>query len=519
MDEHAFLTNRERVLFDIAKLDKSDLGATLHAITEGAAHALDVARVSIWKIQDDKQLVAVDSYIRATNEHQHGHILLLDDYPAYAAALSENRTIAAHDAILDPRTRELTETYLRPLGITSMLDVPIWYAAEPGWVLCHEHTLTTRRWTESDQEFAAHLADLVALTLEVAARHANERRWEAASEGMIEAVFVLDDAYRMEFANKSGRRLLELAGGGRTLAEREQLIEVRDAAGRRLGVEAAGMIAAGRALEGELFEVHFLSTGERRMFRVTSAPFEGEGREGTVVVMVDFSDEARLERLKTELLSGLAHELNTPLAVAKGYAQHLLRGSELPPGSERMLDAILRATSRMEQLIGDLVELTMITFGRIVLAPETTDLTALVRALVERAGPKVSSRVTVIDGKKVVASIDRPRVTQAIHRVLDHAVRFSPEGSPIEVSIDDEGAHAVVRIRGRGAGIPPKERRRIFEPFVGARATKASHRGGAGVGLFLAREIALRHAGSLGCESVKGGGSQFTLRLHKSEAA
>lgn len=519
MAEHAFLTNRERVLFEIARHDKSDRSATLRAITEGAAHALDVARVGVWQFRHGKELVAVDSYIRDRHEHLHGQIVSLEDSPAYFAALLESRTIAAHDARADPRTFELTANYLGPLGITSMLDVPIWYADDPGWVLCHEHVGQARRWTESDVQFAAHLADLAALSLEAAARHAVERRWEAASEGMVEAVFVLDADHCVEFANRAGRRMLELAGGGRTLTERRDLLEVRDAAGRRLDTDAASVIATGRALSGELAELLFKATGERRMYRVTSAPFEGEGREGTVVVMADMSHEARLERLKTELLSGLAHELNTPLAVAKGYAQHLARAADLPPGSERMLDAILRATNRMEELIGDLVELTMITFGRIVLAREKTDLGDLVRTVIAKEGTKVSPRIHVSNSETVSAPIDRPRVAQAIHRVIDHAVRFSPEGSPIEVSIDDEGSHAVVHVRGCGAAIPPKERQRIFEPSVSARDRGVTQRGGAGVGLFLAREIAVRHGGSLSCESVKGGGCRFTLRLHKPEAA
>jgi two-component system, OmpR family, sensor histidine kinase VicK len=510
------MTNRERVLYDIARQDRSDVRASLRAVTEGAAHALDVARVGIWRVMPDQELIAVDVFARDTGLHDHG--ATVRGCPCYLAALSENRTIAAHDAFTDPRTAELVEAYLRPLGITSMLDVPIWYAAEPGWVLCHEHVGAPRRWTEGEQQFAAHLADLVALSLEAGERRAGERRWLAVLDAIDEAVFVLNPEGCVAAANRSGKGLLEFAGGGRTLTERQDLVEFRDAAGRHLSAEQATAIASGQALNGEVVEAILKRAGERRVFRVTSAPIDADEHDGkAVVVMADISDEANLERLKSEVLSALAHELNTPLAVAKGYAQHLAGAADTPPGHAKKLSAIVRAADRMERLTADLVELSRITLGRIVLSREPSDVGALVRRVIACEKPKVALRITLFEAEPVMALLDAERVSQAVRRLIDNALRFAPDGSPVEVSVESDDGDALVKVRDSGIGIPPADRLRIFDPFVRAHAGTAWDYGGLGVGLFLAREIALRHGGSLDFTSSEGSGSEFTLRLPRME--
>src|SRR4051794_794392 len=121
------ITFREGVLLELARRDKSNQGETFHAITEAASAVLEVGRVSIWALVDhevdaQERIVCKDLYLRAEGLHATFAPIHREDFPAYFDALNERRTIAAHDAQCDPRTAEFAEPYLKPLGITSMLD-------------------------------------------------------------------------------------------------------------------------------------------------------------------------------------------------------------------------------------------------------------------------------------------------------------------------------------------------------------------------------------------------------------
>ena len=160
-----------------------------------------------------------------------GDILRARDCPSYFSAIGESRVIAAHEARNDVRTRELSAPYLEVHGITSMMDVPIWHKGRLDGVLCHEHVGPARRWTNDEETFAGNLADLASLALEEGERREAERRWDAVVNTIQEAVFVLDGDGIIVQANPLAARMIERAGGGRTLAERMELIEFRDEQG------------------------------------------------------------------------------------------------------------------------------------------------------------------------------------------------------------------------------------------------------------------------------------------------
>jgi GAF domain-containing protein len=144
-----------------------DAKATFARITEAAAAVLRVARVSVWLTDRGvTKIVCVDLFERAGAKHSAGLELVARDFGPYFAALREQRTIAAHDAHGDARTNCFSQSYLAPLGINSMLDVPIWVNQEMVGVICHEHVGPARTWTGDDESFAYIMANLAALALE-----------------------------------------------------------------------------------------------------------------------------------------------------------------------------------------------------------------------------------------------------------------------------------------------------------------------------------------------------------------
>ena len=131
-----------------APLQSGDLASALRRLTESSARALGVARVSLWRYQPDRQVIrCVDLFEYPSGRHSDGTELAAADYPAYFKALAESEVIAADDARTEPRTAEFTKVYLEPLGITSMMDVPIHLKGALDGVLCHEHIGPPRTWT------------------------------------------------------------------------------------------------------------------------------------------------------------------------------------------------------------------------------------------------------------------------------------------------------------------------------------------------------------------------------------
>lgn len=141
-----------------------DPDAAFRRLTEAAGHALDVARASIWLYDDEQSgIKCLDLFEREQNRHTSGMTLSASDFPAYFRGLMGERTIAADDAHTHPMTREFTEVYLKPLGISSMLDVPIWVNGAMVGVVCHEHVGPKRAWTPEDESFAYLIGSITAL--------------------------------------------------------------------------------------------------------------------------------------------------------------------------------------------------------------------------------------------------------------------------------------------------------------------------------------------------------------------
>ncbi|HEY9633685.1 MAG TPA: adenylate/guanylate cyclase domain-containing protein [Coleofasciculaceae cyanobacterium] len=168
------LRNHNLVLTKLAKsqaLIQGDLKAALKEITEASVHNIGVERSSIWLFDaTGTKIQCLDLFEKSCNQHSSGLELAATDYPAYFQALQQDQVIAADDAHTDPRTQEFSEPYLTPLGITSMLDIPIRIKGQTAGVVCIEHIGSARHWTPEDLNFARSLTDLVSLAIEARER-------------------------------------------------------------------------------------------------------------------------------------------------------------------------------------------------------------------------------------------------------------------------------------------------------------------------------------------------------------
>ncbi|HVH40752.1 MAG TPA: ATP-binding protein [Labilithrix sp.] len=522
------VTVRERVLLELARREKSDAQDTFAAITEAASAVLDVARVSIWELQGDEspqgseldaKLICKDLYL--SNERKHVTFMPIygRDFPAYLRAIRERRTITADDAQRDPRTSDFSEFYLKPLGITSMMDVPIWRGGHVYGVLCFEHVGKIRKWRPDEEDFAINMTDIASSCLEASERVLVSRRWTTVIEALSEGVVVLDPTGRVVQCNDAAHRLFR--DEHHMLKARDELaleIDLVDAVDRRIPPEDWPFVRARRneVVRGEIYGVIFKRTGERRYVRATCSPVVEKSRVAYFVLVVDdVTDEVFVERLKRELLSGLAHELKTPLAIAKGYAQQLQSSHALPERARGMLDAIVRACDRMDHLSGTLLDLASMILGRLRLTREHVDFAELALSVIQRAEREAPGKRFEIKANTgpIPVIVDHMRMAQAIRHVVDNSVTYSPEQSVLEIELSVEQGRATLSIRDHGIGIPEKLQSNVFTPFFKAHAGTEHDRGGLGVGLYLAREIVRRHGGDMQFESAEGKGSTFRLTL------
>lgn len=144
-----------------------DVDATIRRVNEAASSTLDVERASVWFCDAQQtKITCVDLFQRKESRHSGGTELLAKDFAPYFRALRGQRTIAAHDAHSDARTTCFSENYLGPLGISSMLDVPVWVGRSMVGVVCYEHVGSQRFWTKDEETFAYLMSNFVALALE-----------------------------------------------------------------------------------------------------------------------------------------------------------------------------------------------------------------------------------------------------------------------------------------------------------------------------------------------------------------
>lgn len=230
-----------------------------------------------------------------------------------------------------------------------------------------------------------------------------------------------------------------------------------------------------------------------------------------------------LSRLKDEFLSIASHELRTPVTSIKGYTQlakMLIKEGDLNT-SEEYLDIALDQIDRMSRLILELLDVSRIETGRLEIRREPIAWAHFVRDVVHRHHTAVSDRrfhVSVPDDARIVTG-DRDRLEQVLGNLLENAVKYSPDGSDITVTVDNRGESFVTAVCDRGIGIPADELGQVFERFHRGRQVSSTNYGGLGLGLYITKQIIERHGGSIWVESKEGQGTTFYFSLPVADAA
>lgn len=231
--------------------------------------------------------------------------------------------------------------------------------------------------------------------------------------------------------------------------------------------------------------------------------------------------EVETERLRNALLSSVSHDLRTPLAAITGAATSLLDSeSAIPEAARReMLETVAEEAARLNRLVGDLLDMTRLDSGQVVVRRAWQSVEEVVGGVLARLEHLLGDRPVELDfpADLPLAPFDDVLVDQLLFNLLDNALKHSPAGSPIAVRARVADGALEISVEDRGPGLPPGDEARVFEKFY--RGPRAGGSAGAGLGLAICRGIAEAHRGTIRAENRPGGGAAFRVRLPLGEDA
>ncbi len=234
--------------------------------------------------------------------------------------------------------------------------------------------------------------------------------------------------------------------------------------------------------------------------------------------------EAAAGRLQSDFVSAVSHEFRTPLTTLRQLTELLAHGRVQDEARRRQyFDVLQKETSRLHQLVEDLLDFGRMDAGRRQYRLEPVDLSTVVREGIEeyrRDAAGNGHRIELTSNPApLVVDADREALGRVIRNLLENAVKYSPDSPTVWVETDHEPRAAVLRVRDQGIGIPAEEHARIFDKFVRGEGAKRTCIQGTGIGLAMVKEIVEVHRGNVQLSSEVGQGSTFMVRLPLSSAA
>jgi K+-sensing histidine kinase KdpD len=417
---------------------------------------------------------------------------------------------------------DVVSPVLRESGVSSFLGVPL--VADGSLVgVLHVDSIAGRHFTPEDTQLLGVVAERLALAINQARLYAAERSARAEAERLAaeraavlaqiaDGVVIAGAAGEVSFVNEAA----------------SQFFGARDVSHDALALGSPRVpdeIVAGslrQALDGPStvidLEVH---GAQQRIALGRAVPVQGESgaRIGAVLTLRDVTAERTLEARKDEFFSNVSHDLRTPLATIKGAVEVVLQNEPagVPDPLHRMLQIIDDEADRMSGLVDNLLELSRVRAGHVVLQRERSDLRTLVDRVARSIEPlaAASNQQLLIDmpSTPVEADVDVSRLERALQNLLANAQKYGREGGAIAVRVKADAESAQIGVSDNGPGIPAEDLERVFDRFYRSRDAGTRKIQGSGLGLPIARAFVELHGGTLRVESRAHEGSTFTIVL------
>ncbi len=528
-------------LYDEADTKHREL-STLYAVSLKFASTLDEAEMVDILLENAREIVSCDAIavslletperlsVKANSGLDDAGMALLaaDDEgnPLYVSA-SAVLPVTLRDPGEDPRFA----AFLNGLGFTSMIAVPLYASSSVIGVLCCLSG-KSEAFDDDSARILLTLSSEAAIALEKAALYRTTLQDKAKIETIInsltDGLMVLDQEGRLVLANPFISRIMDIEVDDYgaylpDLLERSPYgVEFKEIPCREALRE---VLSEGRNVKNEMV----LGTEPPTVFQVFWVPLaDADGRVwGAVILLHDITDFVELDRMKSEFISIVSHELKTPLTSIRGFVR-LLAAERVGPVTEKQrhyLEVVLKQTESLTMLINDLLDLSKIEAGIIEVRHDMIRLGDVIRGVAQQldnvAQEKgISLQVEIPDSLPAVDG-DGERLGQVFMNLIHNAIKFTPEGGEVRIKASRMGEDCLVKVCDNGIGISAQDLPRIFDKFYQVDSSTTRQQSGTGLGLAITRQLITAHDGEIWVNSTRGKGTTFsiTLPLHAAEIA
>jgi len=326
-----------------------------------------------------------------------------------------------------------------------------------------------------------------------------ENRLQVIIQHMTEGLIVLDETRRIQLANESARRLLDLPADCEQTALDEhvgcpELLRCLD-------------------LQPGQSRTAFVETGGKQLQVMANNVSAAVGFAGIICFIVDVGEQRQIEKMKQEFTANVSHELKTPLTSISGYAEMIENGMAKEEDIRGFAAIIRKEAGRLLTLISDIIQLSELDDPEGAMHLERVDLLELAlecEAILALPAEARGITFSVIGGHSYVTG-DKGMLSELIYNLCDNAIRYNRDGGSVDVLVRP----GVLTVRDTGIGIPKAHQDRIFERFYRVDKSRSKQTGGTGLGLAIVKHITERHGARIELSSRTGVGTEITVRFKK----
>ena len=349
-------------------------------------------------------------------------------------------------------------------------------------------------------------------------------RLSAIISSMGEGLLLIDKDYRIVLLNSKAENLLGVSAGEVIGRDMKDVITVLKGSAVLNEEErpVVRMFKTGQTISVDVEDDFYYQSSSGRKFPVglMITPLRGDGITGAVVIFRDISEEKRLDESKTNFISISSHQLRTPLTSIRWFSEMLLDGEAgaINKDQKDFIEKISQSAERMVNLVNLLLQIARVEMGRLKIEPEQADLknttqkiTAFFKNIADSKSQKIEVKTNPVNIPLI--PLDKEIIWQVIQNLVSNALRYSPAGGVVLISIILKNQFIEYSVKNNGIGVPENQKGRLFEKFFRATNAVKAVPEGSGLGLFLVKSLVEGWGGKIWFESEEGKGATFFFTI------